>query len=403
MAEQKPDNLIIRLNEDIKKWEGQDIEFMEDLPEQTHDIAKEIAAFATSNPATIYLGVGEDRTICGVSAIKLDGKIKGKDSILNRLAGICQKSVKPAIVTPIEFIDIDNDLVVVKITIPKGSEPVDDSNNIPYIRNATSAEPATPDQVRQLIGIYYDNQIPVSNNADMNILRDVLYQLSDFQIIWFHPEKRKVNPDLEQMIYDIVATGKNLSNLSDYSDIRRLGLSDDLLKLGQVLANVGLYQFYYRDIGISWGSFMNKGDKAILLNNRLIERVLKNYELPAEQIPEIKYSIITNIRELKTNWDGRKRIIERNLIAALKEIFRRLAFSFNRHANLSSRTVDLDFTLELKTIAQNLRDASVNELNYLGHRPLKDDIELKIEESIKLTKQIMSKISPQLGHDMGLL
>jgi len=141
MAAEQREDLVERLHEDTQKWEGQELEFMEDFPTQASDIAKEIAAFAASNPGTIYVGVAEDRSIVGIST--------PRDSIQNRIAGICQKTVKPAIVISLDFIEVEDKLVV-KINVPKGSSPVYYSNNIPYLRNLTVSEPATPDQVTEL-------------------------------------------------------------------------------------------------------------------------------------------------------------------------------------------------------------------------------------------------------------
>jgi len=141
MSTERRQDLVSRLHQDIQKWEGQELEFMQDFPEQASDLAKEIAAFATSNTGTIYIGVDEDRTIVGISGTR--------DSIQNRLAGICQKAIKPAIIPTFELIEIDKKLVA-KIDVPKGSEPVYYCSNTPYIRNLTLSEPATPDQVREL-------------------------------------------------------------------------------------------------------------------------------------------------------------------------------------------------------------------------------------------------------------
>lgn len=157
-TESKQEALYQRLSQDIQQGEGQYIEFMEDFPDQAHDLAKELAAFATSNPATIYLGVNRDGEIVGISATRQEGKVKGEDLTRDRLAGICQRALKPAIITTVDFIDCNNE-VVAKINIPKGTEPVYYSNNIPYIRNLTTSEPATADQMKELHRKYLLNEI----------------------------------------------------------------------------------------------------------------------------------------------------------------------------------------------------------------------------------------------------
>jgi hypothetical protein len=49
-----------RLKANIVKGEGQDLEFTRELPENVTELAKEIAGLATSNAATIYVGVEND-------------------------------------------------------------------------------------------------------------------------------------------------------------------------------------------------------------------------------------------------------------------------------------------------------------------------------------------------------
>ena len=43
--------------------ESQNLEFKEEMPNQISDLAKEIAAFATSNTGTILLGVEDNGTV----------------------------------------------------------------------------------------------------------------------------------------------------------------------------------------------------------------------------------------------------------------------------------------------------------------------------------------------------
>ena len=383
--------LYERLIQDIQQGEGQDIEFKEDFPEQTHDLAKELAAFATSNPATIYLGVRKDGGIVGISTTRREGKSKGKDSIRDRLAGICQTSIRPAVVTTVDFIDCNNEIVV-KINIPKGTEPVYYSNNIPYIRNITSSAPATPEQVKELFRAYFQG-LPVISNADetQSILNKVLAQLSDFQILWFDHEKRQVNPDLEQMRYDLGITGRMLMQLSLSSIADKLDLSKELEKLGEILQEMETHTFYM-DGGASWKKFTDKGDEAFKLSERLIERVFKNYRLHTDQIESIKENLIVNIRELKLTWRRRQQYLENGELSTLKEVFRRLAYNFNRLANVPLQIKELDFVHETKQLARNVREISAFDYRLgLGVNPL-EKIEPRMEQTLQIAEEMLSKI-----------
>lgn len=42
------------------KGESQEVEFKREFPQQVSDLAKEVAAFATSNTGTIFLGIDDN-------------------------------------------------------------------------------------------------------------------------------------------------------------------------------------------------------------------------------------------------------------------------------------------------------------------------------------------------------
>jgi len=48
------------------RGEGQELEYMETFPGNTRELAKEIAAFATSNAGTILIGVSDSGELVGL-------------------------------------------------------------------------------------------------------------------------------------------------------------------------------------------------------------------------------------------------------------------------------------------------------------------------------------------------
>ena len=93
-----------RLSRDLpilrSRGEGQDLEYKEIFPENTRDLAKEIAAFATSNTGTILIGVSDSGDLVGLSSCK---STEGRDKILQRLEGISRGTVKPSITPTAKF------------------------------------------------------------------------------------------------------------------------------------------------------------------------------------------------------------------------------------------------------------------------------------------------------------
>jgi hypothetical protein len=393
MSRESNEELIDCLHRDIERWEEQEIEFMEDYPSNTSELSKEIAAFATKNAGTIYLGVDKYKNIRGVSAIREFGEVRGKDSILDRLAGLTQRAIKPPIIVTTDFIKVEEKIVVVKINVPKGVEPVYFSSDIPYIRNLTSSDRATPDQVKELHRQYFlGHGIFQEINETHNFLTNTLEQLSDFQILWFDYENRDVNPDLDQMKYDIGSTGRALLKLSMDSKAEDLVLSDDLQQLGNLLEEME-YQKFYIDGGKSWESFVDNGDKALNLTNKLLQRVLKRYQLQEGQFDSIKDAIVMNIKELKHCWLRKELYLLAGELSLLKDTLRRLAFNFNRFGNITPQSENFNF--KLRQLAKNLREISSDKYfrTNVGHNPL-EEIEEKLEENLQISEHILNEIEP---------
>ena len=395
MSQESNEELIDRLQRDIDGWEGQEVEFMGDYPTNASELSKEIAAFATLNAGTIYLGVDKNRNIRGVSTIKDLGEAKGKDSMLDRLSQLTQKTIKPPIRVTIDFIKVEEKIVVVKINIPKGVEPVYYSDGIPRIRILTSSDRATPDQVKELHRQYFLGQGTFEGiNETQNFLTNTLAQLSDFQILWSDYENRSVNPDLDQMKYDTGSTGRMLLELSMESNADKLGLSNDLQQLGDILEEIEHHEFYM-DGGKSRRNFCNKGDRALELTNRLLQRVLKRYQLQKEQVDSIKEAIVRNIKELKDCWRKREQYLMNGELSLLKDTLRRLAYNFNRFGNIPSQFENFSFSDELRQLARNLREISSDKYfeMYIGPNRL-EDIQEKMDENLLISDGFLSKIEP---------
>lgn len=124
------------------------MEFKVRLPDQVRDLGKEIAAFATSNAGTIVIGVDDT----GV-AIGLGDEMENQENrarLRSRIEGICAEHVKPPITPTFRFGLIEGQ-VVLAVDVPKGPEPVYYAGNVPYVRHLTSARPADPHEVTNLI------------------------------------------------------------------------------------------------------------------------------------------------------------------------------------------------------------------------------------------------------------
>jgi ATP-dependent DNA helicase RecG len=101
------------------RGEGQALEYMRSFPDNARELAKEIAAFATSNSGTILIGVDDEGTCVGISA----STPTQRDELLRRLEGTCTGAVKPSI-TPSPKFACEGDHTILIVTVPKGSQPI---------------------------------------------------------------------------------------------------------------------------------------------------------------------------------------------------------------------------------------------------------------------------------------
>lgn len=127
-----------------ERGEGINLEFKRELPTQFRDIAKTIAAFASSSGGQILVGVGDDGTICGLTEAN---DPKNRDTFVQRIVGIA-RDVKPSIQVDVRWA-IQSKAIVAIVGVEKGIEPIYYADNKPYVRRGNISRPAEPDEVGQ--------------------------------------------------------------------------------------------------------------------------------------------------------------------------------------------------------------------------------------------------------------
>jgi len=116
------------------------------MPAQSRDLAKEVAAFATSNDGVILLGVANDGGVVGLPSA---ATLSEQDGWIRRIEGVCA-SVKPLVTPKVKFADLDGKWVLV-VSVSRGLAPFYSANNVPYLRHLTSSRPAEPSEVVDLV------------------------------------------------------------------------------------------------------------------------------------------------------------------------------------------------------------------------------------------------------------
>ena len=125
--------------------ESQRVEFKENYPSNGNELSKEIAAFSSSNPGKIIIGVADDGTLVGLEELNSS---TGRDKLCRRIEGLCTNNVKPAITPVVKFAQEDGKTVLV-IEVPHGHQPIYYSGDKPYIRHLSQSRPAEPHEVSE--------------------------------------------------------------------------------------------------------------------------------------------------------------------------------------------------------------------------------------------------------------
>ena len=125
--------------------ENSKVEFKEQFPDQAHRLAKELAAFGTSDGGVLYIGIKDNGDLLGIDA--LDGD--SRDKAVERAHGIIS-TIKPDLLAKILFA-VENDKPVLAISVPPQQEPVFYYEGRPYIRDGRRSRPAKPDEVKERV------------------------------------------------------------------------------------------------------------------------------------------------------------------------------------------------------------------------------------------------------------
>lgn len=213
-----PDWADAALSRDISvlrsRGEGQDMEYKANFPENTRDLGKEIAAFASSNGGMILIGVSDDGDLIGLPGC---WDSKGRDDVMQRLEGISRATVKPAIIPEARFA-VEADAVVLVLSVPKGSQPLYYSNNTPYIRHLTASRPAEPHEVIEKVKDYLEqsNASPVdaASKAKSELYTELARILAEVLILADEADQRQVNPWLDQWRWSFESSASQLRHLA---------------------------------------------------------------------------------------------------------------------------------------------------------------------------------------------
>lgn len=290
------------------KGENQDLEYMESFPQNVRELAKEIAAFATSNPGTILIGVSDTGDLVGLEDALT---IEGRDTLLRRIEGICRGTIKPSITPTVKFANED-DKVVLVIIVPKGSQPVYYSNHTPYIRHVTESRPAEPHEIVELVkvwlpavGLEREDQDPLTH-----LISEIATVIVDVLIYADEADERNVNPWLEMWRTQFQQGAAELRELAIRDTAIEQEMSDELNELAQALDEVATFRMY---LGC-WEKLSALIRRVYELASSIKHRRIDPVPLSEASLGGIKQTIVSSGRSLSSLADRAEQMVEQGRI-----------------------------------------------------------------------------------------
>lgn len=274
--------------------ENQDLEYMEEFPNNARELGKEIAAFATSNAGTILLGISKVGDLVGLPD-SADPTVR--DELLRRLEGICHGTIKPSI-TPTAKYAIQSGKVVLVVTVPKGRAPIYYCHGVPYLRHITEARPAEPHEVLELVREHLEDRglsTPSDPDSAVNaLLSELGHVLINVLIAADEAEERMVNPWLELWRSEFEYAAAELRELAIQDTAVDEGIDEELQELASALDEVGNFRLY-----LGAGSeFIDLVKKAAGLANRLKTALIDSLPLDTEAPAVARDVLVKSSRRL---------------------------------------------------------------------------------------------------------
>ena len=277
------------------KGETQEMEFKREFPKQGTDLAKEIAAFATSNTGTIIIGVEDSGDLAGIEGMN---DVQERDKLMQRLEGICSGSVKPAI-TPVARWAVESEATVLAVTVPKGSEPIYYSQGKPYLRHLTTSRPAEPHEVVEIVkqSLWKQSESKDSVQDELSTFYSELETVLNQILAWsvMPADTRYLNPWFEYWRADYTQAASRLREIAAKDMAIQLSLEESIHAVAQAADDIAEHQSMFGD-----SSQLNALSKhAFDLAQSLKENISGSSYLSAEAEEHVRNQIALTYRRLE--------------------------------------------------------------------------------------------------------
>ena len=183
-------------------------QFKKDVTNE-ESLASEIVAFANSEGGTIFIGVADDRTTPGLTP-------QDVTRINQLISNVASQHVRSPIAVTTENVAVENDRVVIVLTVPKGiDKPYFDKNGVIWLKaGADKRRVNSREELRRFFQSsdqFHGDELPTKAGIDR--LDTLLFR--DFLRDFYKSEYPKSEPDLLRLLQNMnLATDDGKLNLA---------------------------------------------------------------------------------------------------------------------------------------------------------------------------------------------
>lgn len=370
------------------RGESQELEYKSEFPENTRDLGKEIAAFASSNTGTILIGVSNSGDLIGIPQCDTP---EGRDGIIRRLEGIAKGTVKPSI-TPTAKFAIEGDAVVLVIVVPKGAQPIYYSSNIPYIRHLTQACPAEPheviERVAEFLRISVNPSSETESDSKSQLYSELARVLADILSTVDEVDERQVNPWLDMWRSDLGYSAMELRDMAVSPIAAKEILADKLKGLANSLDEVANMRLY-----IGSGGALSEGvNKVEKLASEMMQQHLSKAPLSEGSLKQVRELIRSTALKLSDLASRATEMVDSGRIEELQSQASNLARPLARITHYNIEALGSDITSDLRKVARTLHLTETMRLYMDGGMSVKAVID-RISDCSEKLGEISAKIS----------
>lgn len=328
--------------------ESQRLEFMRSYPQNGHELAKEIAAFASTNAGMILIGVADDGSLIGLPEAETPS---GRDAFSRRLEGICTSNVRPSI-TPVLRFAVEDGHVVMIIEVPHGTQPIYYSAQKPYIRHLTQSRPAEPHEVIERIESWLQSRPRPEADGQQAFLSELAALLIGVLIAADEFNDRNVNPWLDVALLQFSATAQQLRAMASSDLARREGVDSLLRELADNLDNAANHRLVLG--GESWRTLVEYVTDAAELSTRLKRQLIDGVPLSQDSRSELSDLLSRTLRQFGDLERRSDVMINSGRVEELRDEISRMGELLLKVSHYNLEFVSPDFADELRSIARQM-------------------------------------------------